>query len=281
MVFGLEKIHHKEQTMNKLQRSYIESALSDASKIQDLLNDPIFHNVDENVFEVLNKVVNHLGDLLHTLNSILSGTTRDTDKIKVQESISIRNEITVIKRMLDNLPEGSVIDRTNLEARLDKIQTSIDRSDAELNALCNRLKVDESTIQKESNTVANETIEQEIRTLLHSNKKNLDLIQFYINEIKDINIKQHNNNIPLARESIEKAKEIVRIETNKKGSDGRWWGIWGVLLDEWVQNIRERHVDSNTNANEEWFMFLDWIKQQYYISKTSICNQVTLRGENQ
>lgn len=82
------------------------------------------------------------------------------------------------------------------------------------------------------------------------------------------NIIEKSNDIPPAQESIKKAQEIVKNETNKKGLDGRWYGIWSVLLDEWVQSVRKKHIYPRITADEEWFIFHTWIKEQYYLTKT-------------
>ncbi len=69
----------------------------------------------ESMSGTIDSILGDLDDLHRSLRSIRLGLFRE------DASVLALAEITVLKRMLDNLPEGSVIDRASLEARLAKV----------------------------------------------------------------------------------------------------------------------------------------------------------------
>lgn len=72
--------------MTNLQRRRIESALVDAGKIGDLLNDPRMEGVDEDAYVVLGAIIDHVDILRATLHSIRLGIIREADEATAKET---------------------------------------------------------------------------------------------------------------------------------------------------------------------------------------------------
>lgn len=125
--------------MNDLQCRRIKHAASMALNIDDRLDE-----VDKAVRLIRDRLENLTEYLRVILRVIREADEAEADEARAFAGASARAEVTALKEMLAHLPEGSVIDRMSLEARLAEVQASVDQSSVE-EALCDRMGIPKET----------------------------------------------------------------------------------------------------------------------------------------